>query len=155
LQHQVLARLGPEGLAQLDRLLAVPEGGEEPDTAEKAVQADPHDPGRLRLVDLKADPGRASLESLLIHIARLHAIRQVARLEDRFAGVAPHVVQAYGQRAAAEAPSELRAHADPVRATLLAALCLLRRQEITDELVDLLIVTIHKVGTRAERRVNP
>jgi len=37
LQHQVLARLGPEGLAQLDRLLAVPEGGEEPDTAEKAV----------------------------------------------------------------------------------------------------------------------
>ena len=111
------------------------------------------------MVDLKADPGRASLESLLIHIARLQRIRQVALLEDLFAGVAPHVVQAYRQRAAAEAPSELRAHADPVRATLLAtllaALCLLRRQEITDELVDLLIVTIHKVGTRAERRVNP
>jgi len=64
--------------------------------------------------------------------------------DDLFADVSPHLVYAYRQRAAAEPPSELRGHADPVRATLLGALCLLRSREITDGLVDLLIGTIHK-----------
>jgi TnpA family transposase len=150
-QQQVLARLQASGLAQIDSLLTVPEDNEE---AAAAPPADPHDPGQLRLRDLKADPGRASLESMLVQIVRLRRIRQVALPEDLFAGVSAHLVEAYRQRAAAEPPSELHGHADPVRATLLGALCLLRRQEITDGLVDLLIATIHKFGSRADERVS-
>jgi len=41
----------------------------------------------------------------------------------------------------------------PLRATLLAAFCHLRGQEITDNLVDLLIDTVHRIGTKAEQRV--
>jgi len=150
--QQVLEQLGPTGLAQIDGLLATtPEG--EVETAD-AAPADPRDPRRLSLRDLKADPGRVSLESVLTQIARLRRVRQVALPETVFAGVAPHLVQAYRQRAAAEPPSELRAHAEAVRATLVAALCLLRRQEITDGLIDLLLATVHKIGARAERRVN-
>jgi len=37
--------------------------------------------------------------------------------------------------------------------TLLAAFCLLRRQEIIDNLVDLLISIIHRIGARAETKV--
>jgi len=40
-----------------------------------------------------------------------------------------------------------------VRALLVAALCTLRRQEITDNLVDLLIGVVQKIGARAERTV--
>jgi len=150
LQQRVLERLGLDGLAHIDRLLAMPEARDETAPA----QADPRDPDRVSLRDLKADPGRASLESVLTQIARLRRVRQVELPEDLFAGVSPHLVQAYRQRAAAEPPSELRAHADAVRATLLAALCLLRRREITDGLVDVLLATVHKFGTRAERHVD-
>ena len=37
--------------------------------------------------------------------------------------------------------------------TLMAALCWLRRREVTDSLVDLLIQVIHKINVRAEKRV--
>jgi hypothetical protein len=47
----------------------------------------------------------------------------------------------------------LRAHGPALRATLVAALCWLRRREVTDSLVDLLIQAIHKIGERAEKRV--
>ena len=72
-QQQVLARLGPDGFAHIDRLLAIPETDDELPPA----QADPHDPGRVSLRDLKADPGRASLESILTQIARLRRVRRV------------------------------------------------------------------------------
>ena len=38
--------------------------------------------------------------------------------------------------------------------TLVAALCWLRRREVTDSLVDLLIQVIHKINVRAEKRVD-
>ena len=53
----------------------------------------------------------------------------------------------------AEAPNELRAHTPALRATLVAALCGLRQSEVTNSLVDLLIQVIHKIGVRAEKRV--
>ena len=37
--------------------------------------------------------------------------------------------------------------------TLLAAYCHLRGQEITDNLVDLLINTVHRIGAKAEERI--
>src|SRR5207302_9763007 len=52
-----------------------------------------------------------------------------------------------------EEPSRLHAHPRAKRLTLLAALCLLRAQEITDGLVDLLIHIVHKIDVRAEKRV--
>ena len=48
---------------------------------------------------------------------------------------------------------ELRRHATPLRLTLLAVFGHLREREITDTLVDLLLNTVHRIGARAERRV--
>ena len=56
-------------------------------------------------------------------------------------------------RAAVESPSHLRAHPEPLRLTLLAALLHTREKEITDTLMDLLIATVHSIGARAEKRV--
>ncbi len=59
----------------------------------------------------------------------------------------------YRNRASIEEPSRLRAHPQALRLTLLAALCSMRAQEITDGLVDLLIQIVHKIDVRAEKRV--
>jgi TnpA family transposase len=151
LHRAVLGRIGPEGLTRIDALLA-PDGaqGQEEPTAEDAEDAAGD---QLTLHDLKADPGRLRLDNIFAQIARLRRVRDVALPADLFADVAPKVVHLYRQRAAAEPPSALRAHPDAVRATLVAALCLLREQEITDGLIDLLIAMIHKIGATAERRV--
>ena len=54
---------------------------------------------------------------------------------------------------AVEAPHELRRHPDAARITWLAAFVYLRARSLTDDLVDLLIETIHRIGARAERKV--
>ena len=80
-------------------------------------------------------------------------MRSLGLPTDLFRDVSLRVVERFRQRAAAEAPNELRAHAPALRATLVATLCWLRRREVTDSLVDLLIQVIHKIGARAEKRV--
>jgi hypothetical protein len=55
-----------------------------------------------------------------------------------FAGVPRKVLHVYRQRAVVEEPYELRRHPVSLRLTLLAAFGVLRMQEITDSLVDLL-----------------
>lgn len=50
-------------------------------------------------------------------------------------------------------PSDFRATPEPIRLTLLAALCSVRTAELTDSLVDLLITLALKIDTRAEDRV--
>ncbi len=105
------------------------------------------------LATLKADPGRISLDSLLGEVAKLRTIRDLGLPGGLFDGVSPRLVVRLRQRAAAEPPRELRAHAEPLRYTLLAAFCDRRLGEITDNLLDLLIGVIHKISVRAEQRV--
>lgn len=59
----------------------------------------------------------------------------------------------YRQRAAVEEPFELRRHPPALRYTLLAAFCALRSQEISDTLVDVLLELVHRLGARAEHKV--
>ncbi len=150
LYRTVLERIGPAGLAQIDALLTptemVDESAEAQSPGSRALD-------ELTLDDLKADPGRMSVESVFAHVARLRRIQQLVLPPDLFAGVAANVIHLYRQRAAAEPPSELRAHPDAVRATLIAALCVERQREITDGLIDLLIAMVHKIGATAERKV--
>jgi len=150
LHRAVLGRIGPEGLARIDTLLTPAPPDEE---SAPSPETTARDPGRLTLLDLKADPGRVSVESVRTQIDRLRRLRQADLPPDLFAGMATTMVQAYRQRAAAEPPSALRAHPDAVRATLVAALCIERQRELTDGLLDLLIAMIHKIGATAERRV--
>src|SRR5439155_15660320 len=103
--------------------------------------------------ELRADPGRVGLESVLVEIAKLRRIDSLALSEDLFAAVPPLVLRKYRARAAAEHPSELRRHPEPIRYVLVAAFCWQRRKEIIDGLVELLIQVVHRIGARAERKV--
>lgn len=50
-------------------------------------------------------------------------------------------------------PSDFAAAPDPIRITLLAALCWVRKAEMIDGLVELLVQLVHKISVRAERKV--
>lgn len=103
---------------------------------------------------LNSDPGKASLDSLLCEISKLEQLRQIGLPENLFAQISPKVLQTYKMRAATEPPRELRWHPEPIRYTLVSAFCWLRTQEVTDNLVDLLMSIVHRIGTKAERRVD-
>lgn len=122
------ARLPKACRSAMDRLLQV-----------AADQGGDGLPESSPFAELRADPGRASLRSLLEVVARLRRIDGLVLPADLFATVPPRVLQKYRARAAGERPSELRRHPEPVRYTLVAAFCWERRKEIVDGLVDLLI----------------
>lgn len=102
---------------------------------------------------LKQDAGPVGLASVLQEIAKLERIHQMALPADLFSQVSPKILQGYRQRIAVEELQEVRRHPDPIRLTLLSAFCWVRRQEIVDTLVELLMEVIHHLETRAERRV--
>lgn len=139
---EVLSRLAPETTERLEELVAG-------DTNGLARVGG----GRGLLSELKADPGRLGLETLLAEIAKLERIRALGLSSDLFSGYSEKLVSSWRARPAIQYPSDLRAASPAVRLTLLAALCSVRTAEITDSLVDLLIALSHRINTRAENRV--
>jgi hypothetical protein len=91
---------------------------------------------------------------VLAEIARLRQLRALGLPVDLFRDLRAKLVTHYRQRAASEPPRELRRHPPTVRHTLLAARCWEREREITDNLVELLIHIAHRIGVRAEHKVN-
>ena len=102
---------------------------------------------------IKAAPGNVSLDTMLVEIAKLEAIRAIGLPSDLFADVAPSVVAAWRARAAVESASHLREHPQPTQLALLCALLHLREREVTDTLAQLLISTIHRINAHAEQKV--
>ena len=137
----LLRRLSPETVVRLGTLLVV----QQADSAE-GMEWTPWQ-------SLKSDPGKAGVASVVEVAAKLRQARGVELPADLFKGAAVKLVERYAQRAAVEEPHELRRHAAPLRATLLAAYLHRRREELTDHLVDLLIETFHKLSKKAEKRV--
>lgn len=87
-------------------------------------------------------------------IEKLRQLRALGLPDTLFEGVPVKVVTHYRQRASREPPRELRRHPPHVRSMLLAAWCWQRQREITDTLVDLLLHIAHRIGIRAEDKVD-
>lgn len=141
----VAEKLTPLTLERLDALTV--------SSTPQSLPPDEMDVERSVFYQLKTDPGPANVASVLAEGNKLEVIRHLELPNDLFQNVAPAIVQYYRRRAATEPPREVRRHPPSIRHTLLAAFCLLRRQEITDNLVELLINIIHRIGARAENKV--
>ena len=105
------------------------------------------------LAELKSDPGPLGLDTLLAEIGKLSTVRALGLDETVFAGASDRIVAAWRARAARMYPSDFADCPEPVRYTLLAALCWTRQAELVDGLVELLTGLIHRINARAERRV--
>ncbi|MEK6570123.1 MAG: DUF4158 domain-containing protein, partial [Bacteroidota bacterium] len=145
---EILSQLSPMTLAKLDALLraAGPAAPESDD-------ANLPEPERSVFSELKRDTGPVGVESILAEVAKLERINELDLPGDLFQDVSSKVLNTYRQRADAEPRRDMARHPAPIRYTLLAAFCWVRRKEIADNLVDLLIQVIHRIGTRAEKKV--
>jgi TnpA family transposase len=132
---------------RLEALLR-PEGSDEVTVEDGASSQTP-----AVLSKLLGNPGRPSLASLQDELAKLELLRRIELPPDLFEHAAPRDLERCRRRVSVEAPYELRRHPDAARLTWLAAFVHLRVRTLTDDLVDLLIETIHKIGARAERKV--
>ena len=142
----LLARLQPGTIAGLDALLHPPDSGEAGGNDDEPGPASP-------LLALRSGTGQASLQSVGEEAGKLTRIRSVNLPAGLFDGVPSWMLLAYRRRVGAEELHELRRHPDPVRLTLLAAFCHVRGREIADALTELLITTVHRIGAKAEKRV--
>jgi TnpA family transposase len=104
--------------------------------------------------ELRADPGRIGLESVLREVAKLKTIQQLNLPDDLFSNISQKILRKYKQRAVTEDLRELRRHPEPMRYTLLSVFFWIRSREIIDNLIELLIQIVHRIGVRAERKVD-
>jgi hypothetical protein len=144
--QQILDKLTPQIIEQIYILLST-------DEAEDLEKAEPQKPSvrKIKMSDfafLKTDPGAVGLESFLTEIEKLKRIRAVGLPTNLFEGISSKLVKTYRQRAATETPYLLRQHPPAIRYTLMAAFCIQRSQEITDNLIELLIQIIHRLDSR-------
>jgi hypothetical protein len=105
------------------------------------------------LLRLRGNPGKPSLASVQEELAKLELIRGIDLPIGLFDHASARDLERCRQRVMVEAPHELRRHPDAARITWLAAFVYLRARSLTDDLVDLLIETVHRIGVRAERKV--
>lgn len=111
------------------------------------------DNSSLSFSELRDDPGRVGLESVLYEISKLKTIKLLDLPNDLFMNISPRILKKYKMRVVSEDICELRRHPKPVRYTLLATFFWVRYREITDNLIELLIQIIHRIGVRAEKKV--
>ena len=102
---------------------------------------------------IKAEPGKAGLESVHEVASQLRQIQTLNLPQNLFQAVSPRILERYFKRAAVEEPFELRRHSAPLRAALLAIYLHKRHENLIDHLVELFTETIHKMSKRAEKRV--
>lgn len=103
--------------------------------------------------ELKTDAGAANLENVMNELGKLQMIQSIELPESLFIDVPQRVIQQYRQRVAAEPPREVRRHPTSLRYTLLAAFCISRSQEIKDNLIDLFLGVIKRMGDKAKKQV--
>ena len=150
--NQIYSQLTPTHISQIDLLLTTQDTNQ---TQNPSPESQPTTKIKTsELAFLKTDPGPVGLGSFLTEIDKLKRIRAVGLPPNLFDQISPKLVKTYRQRAATESPYDLRRHPRAIRYTLMAAFCLQRSQEITDNLIELLIQITHRISTRAERRIN-
>ena len=147
----VFERLPPPTRERLDALLRP----EKTDSEESATDAQGEAAGSAPavLLKLRGSPGRPGLASMRDELEKLELIRGIELPADLFDQASSRDLERCRQRVSVEVPRDLRRHPDGARLTWLAAFVYLRARSLTDDLVDLLIETIHQIGARAERKV--
>jgi TnpA family transposase len=146
--NSVYERLLPATREHLDALLRPEKPGSEDASQDEASVSAP-----AVLLKLRGSPGRPSLASVQEELAKLELIRRIDLPANLFDRASTRDLERCRQRVSVEPPRDLRRHPDAARLTWLAAFVYLRARSLTDDLVDLLIETIHQIGARAERRV--
>jgi len=151
--------------SELDRLIAVARRRFEEqmlDATARLLSAEHREALDISLVDedpvtgfsgLKADPGKANLENILLAAKRLTFLRSLALPDTLLPGGGDAVSRNLRRRVANEPAGLMRQHPAGRRHALYALFLAHREREITDGLVDLLIEIVHRINSQAKHTV--
>lgn len=144
--HDIFNKLSEESISKIDTLindLTAYENNEDNYNIENFIS----------FSELRSDPGRVGLESVFKEINKLKTIQELGLPNNLFNNIPKKIINKYRLRIISEKLPELRRHPKHVRYTLLSAFFWIRSREITDNLIELLIQIIHRIGVRAERKI--
>lgn len=108
---------------------------------------------RVEFVELRSAPGAVSVDTVLGELDKLSALTSLGVPREVLDGFSQPMAARWSDRFEITIPSAFAVMAEPVRLSLTAAWVLRRRERVVDGVVDLLIAIVHKIGARAERRV--
>lgn len=147
LYANIYSQLSPSARAHLEELLQPNKlSGDSLETGERENAG-------AAILRLRNNSGRPNLASILDTLAKLELIQNIKLPFDLFKTISVLQLERFRKRVIVEAPFELRRHPEPARLTWLAAFVHQQHKSLTDDLVDLLVETIHHIGARAERKV--
>lgn len=99
------------------------------------------------------DAGQASLDNILGMTAKLAFIRKLDLPQNILATAGKASAEQIVRRVSGEKAWEMRRHAPAKQIGLYAIYLSTGQAQLTDAMVDLLIETIHKIGSRSKRKV--
>lgn len=102
---------------------------------------------------MKGDAGQATLDNILDVTEKLAFIQRLDLPHDLLTATGKPWVDQIVRRVAGEKASEMRRHAPARQLGLYAIYLMSREAQLTDAMIDLLIETVHKIGTRSKRKV--
>jgi len=109
--------------------------------------------GVVEFGNLKADPGRVGLESVLIETEKLQFIRSLELNCDAYQLASTKALRNYYQRVSSESAWRVKQHPPEIRYPLLGIFLYFRQREIIDGLIELFIQIVHRLTVRAERKL--
>ncbi|MFK5978777.1 MAG: Tn3 family transposase [Rhizobiaceae bacterium] len=125
-----------------------------PDETLKLMEASLSDPdGSSGFQAIKADAGRASLENFLNVTERLTFIQSLQLPSNMLSELGKAWVEQIVRRVGGEKASEMRRHDQKRRLGFYAVYLMNREAHIVDDLIDLLVETIHRINARSKRKV--
>ncbi len=102
---------------------------------------------------LRTDAGAVGVDTVFDELDKLVELRRLGVDRDVFEGLPDRVIGQWADRFAGAPPSALSKMSPSTQRTLTAAWAYRRERQVVDGIVDLLIAVVHKIGARAERRV--
>lgn len=109
--------------------------------------------GVVNFIDIKADPGRVGLDSVLKEVEKISFIRSLRLPIQTFTAFNAKVLQRYRQHVNSESAWEMKQHPTTIRYGLYAIFLYWRQREIIDGLIELFIQIVHRLSVRAEHKL--
>lgn len=109
--------------------------------------------GVVNFGDIKADPDRLGLDSVLKEVEKLSFIRSLHLPIENLATFNAKVLQRYRQWVNSETAWKVKQHPENIRYGLYTMFLYWRQREIIDGLIELFIQIVHRLSARAERKL--
>ncbi|WP_439331981.1 hypothetical protein [Pseudoalteromonas caenipelagi] len=104
-------------------------------------------------VQIKADPWRIGLDTVLKEIEKLSFINSLNLPNEQLIKINPKILTRFKQRVSPESAWEVKRHPDHIRYAMMLIFFYLRKSELIDGLIELFCQIVHRLSVRAERKV--